>query len=1572
MTVCLLMTGPFASFADVADVPAGDICAIIPESSEKYETATPSESEYDFATPSELGSDFEAPFELEYDLATPSESETIVLSTYCGGVEITLTADPEAFPDCDTSALSLSAEQITEDAGLKKVQKILTEQAAEEESTNASEQEILSDREPEDTSGLIEPPFEEAILSRIEELDDEEEIEEELHILELLKERFPDSDEETDTEAYSAGFADLAAFDISVLSDGGEVQPDKEVELAFSGTENVLDTESDIAVYHIIEPEELPEIAENQEQSEVTEKLEKLEQVNGEADLTVVTDHFSTYVLTEEETVGSNVHPPKDEVYNLSKAKINTRLIYSQPGDYYLTGSTNHVVVQISGNGVRLHLDNVSITTGALSNIGKATASIVIDNFDGECEIITAGGSENTVDGYLGQPAILKNGIKSRLIFSTDEPDNPGYLYAAPSRLMSTVAIGSDRGSRDSMKKQTTGNIVFNSGRVTAVSYSAAGIGGAKWYNVDGITINGGTVKAYGGASEEGAFSAVAGAGIGTTSGPNHDECGLCDNITINGGNVYAKGGKMAEPESQNLPYTAAGIGGGMYGDVGNITITGGYIKAEGAFFETRKGTENNGASGIGGGGYCMPAVNHVPEVKGTITITGGEIDAYGRARSPGIGAAANKGSIVITGGFVKAHSDDITGIYANNMTITGGTIHGANCNITSTVSGGSVVSGNPVKGDRKLTTIGFADYYGEIKEEAVLKTGITGLSEPYGLKDVIAQDGKLYFYLPDGAAVTSVTLMVDETPRLYTGHIEAGNEGILGIGTQLRLARSPYAAAEGSAAAEYGSNQIRDFNPVIPAAGEVLLGYDSPEGIRVLDADGKLAASAGSYTDAAGCWIRNDSEITLTAKIIPSLIHIKYDANVPESTAGTAQGSMPYNEYQYDASVTLAANAYKLQGYSFTGWNTKKDGSGTSYADRAVLSGIPAEAEDFVLYAQWQAKTYTVSFASGGGSGTMEPQTLTYDRPESLNTCTFTKSGSVFVGWQKTALGASAIADGADVVNICSYNSVSDSIGDVTLTAVWEEPGDGLIVITEDDTYVPGFEGRIRLYDGSSFYNCFSEVTNGFYRCSSGVPAGNYGVYLYTDGDNAGLCLYTGKDITIGGGAGSFVMLNYYSVEAESDFGAKAYISPAGVGTASADSYYGGTPDSSGHLTGAKVIRGGTVETDLDETTAVPERDFYRWESLESDPEGWQSGIPTEAFSKKARFEIRGKTRMRALSQGYSYMISFDKNKPAGADADVTGTVPNQRMIAGEKASLIPATYALKGYSQDSWNDRQDGSGNVYYGGEMVSFDPGKGGTAVLYAHWTPIRYSVKYSANGGSGSMRSSGFTYGTEGKLNACSYHRDGYVFLNWNTDPSGSGTSYSDGETVKNLCDSEGRTLTLYAQWGREKVSIRYLPGDGEGESVTQNAEWGSTVTLNRCGFTRTGYTFIGWKADAEGSGEIYQAGQKIRADRDMTFTAQWKRNNSRAGNGSSQGSPNMWLKWNGDWYYYSSGTPIRGRWAYLYNPYADVAKGEEPYAWFYFDPDGRMRTGWFLWTDGRWYYLNPVRDNTYGAWINNNR
>ncbi|WP_312124592.1 InlB B-repeat-containing protein [Lysinibacillus boronitolerans] len=137
------------------------------------------------------------------------------------------------------------------------------------------------------------------------------------------------------------------------------------------------------------------------------------------------------------------------------------------------------------------------------------------------------------------------------------------------------------------------------------------------------------------------------------------------------------------------------------------------------------------------------------------------------------------------------------------------------------------------------------------------------------------------------------------------------------------------------------------------------------------------------------------DQGISSTAKIISPLTYtVLYDGN--GSTGGTVpQDSTMYNQ---NDDVTVVANDGNLvkTGYSFIGWNTKADGTGTSYLPNATFK---IATENITLFARWEINQYTVSFDVDGGSA-VSNQTVAHGEKASQPTPAPTKAGHTFDGW--------------------------------------------------------------------------------------------------------------------------------------------------------------------------------------------------------------------------------------------------------------------------------------------------------------------------------------------------------------------------------------------------------------------------------------------------------------------------------------------------------------------------------------------------------------------------------------------
>ena len=104
---------------------------------------------------------------------------------------------------------------------------------------------------------------------------------------------------------------------------------------------------------------------------------------------------------------------------------------------------------------------------------------------------------------------------------------------------------------------------------------------------------------------------------------------------------------------------------------------------------------------------------------------------------------------------------------------------------------------------------------------------------------------------------------------------------------------------------------------------------------------------------------VSKDAEYTAEYNEIKRVFHtVAFDANGGE-------GTMDAQRLEEGYETGLTANAFSCTGHTFTGWNTVADGSGTAYADQAVLTGL---TEDITLYAQWQINTYKVTWMGDNG----------------------------------------------------------------------------------------------------------------------------------------------------------------------------------------------------------------------------------------------------------------------------------------------------------------------------------------------------------------------------------------------------------------------------------------------------------------------------------------------------------------------------------------------------------------------------------------------------------------------------
>ncbi|MGD0277485.1 MAG: InlB B-repeat-containing protein, partial [Syntrophales bacterium] len=127
----------------------------------------------------------------------------------------------------------------------------------------------------------------------------------------------------------------------------------------------------------------------------------------------------------------------------------------------------------------------------------------------------------------------------------------------------------------------------------------------------------------------------------------------------------------------------------------------------------------------------------------------------------------------------------------------------------------------------------------------------------------------------------------------------------------------------------------------------------------------------------------------------------------------GATGGSPPTDPTNYAQGqvITVLGNPGNLvkTNFTFAGWNTASDGSGTNYAQGQQFK---MGSSNVILYAKWTANsipTYTVTYNGNGNTGGTVPiDTTNYEQGQTVtvqgNTGNLVKTGYSFTGWTTLA----------------------------------------------------------------------------------------------------------------------------------------------------------------------------------------------------------------------------------------------------------------------------------------------------------------------------------------------------------------------------------------------------------------------------------------------------------------------------------------------------------------------------------------------------------------------------------------
>jgi hypothetical protein len=168
-----------------------------------------------------------------------------------------------------------------------------------------------------------------------------------------------------------------------------------------------------------------------------------------------------------------------------------------------------------------------------------------------------------------------------------------------------------------------------------------------------------------------------------------------------------------------------------------------------------------------------------------------------------------------------------------------------------------------------------------------------------------------------------------------------------------------------------------------------------------------------------------------------------------------------------------------------------------------------------------------------------------------------------------------------------------------------------------------------------------------------------------------------------------------------------------------------------------------------------------------------------------KASGNVKKPTGSVTKQTAKTYSVTYNANGGSGTTAAQTKTHGTALTLRSNGFT------APTGYKFVNWNTKANGTGTSYAAGASYTSNS----ALTLYAQWTVLTYSVTYNANGGSGTTSAQTKTYGVNLTLRNNGFTAPtGKNFKTWNTNSSGTGTSYAAGATY-----TSNAALSLYAIW-----------------------------------------------------------------------------------------------------------------------------------------------------------------------------
>ena len=580
----------------------------------------------------------------------------------------------------------------------------------------------------------------------------------------------------------------------------------------------------------------------------------------------------------------------------------------------------------------------------------------------------------------------------------------------------------------------------------------------------------------------------------------------------------------------------------------------------------------------------------------------------------------------------------------------------------------------------------------------------------------------------------------------------------------------------------------------------------------------GWYSGSFATLVGAGGASYSPTQNLTLSAKWTAIQYNVTYNSDIVVSGitySGSGDVPVDANTYTIGSTVPVLPNAQATPvtrlGYTFVGWVTNQDGTGTALNSGESLS---MGSVDVNLYPKWSANTYTVTYNLNGGTGSLTGAPTSYTvggNNVPLPSSGFTKTGFDFIGWTKTQGGTTAIS-----------NSFS-TFADVTLYAIWQ-------LKTVNYTFDDGIADKATLgitWPSDSSASFGSSIT--LPDLSGTLASVGADQYLFFGWSLSGADYAPGASYTMGESTAAFVA---------------EWVMVRDVRY----SFNGGTHSGSGNQDAVCLANNPQVCTvgqniSLRSNPSRAGYDFLGWkvqDKVTVKPGGASHIVADDEYLFYAQW------------QAIDYTISFNSVGGSNNFADATKNIGEVLTLPNPGAK---PHHSFAGWTNDSGVTLLSPNATFVVGASSEAFE----------AVWTPDQYRIVYNWQGAVGTPEADGhYTFGS-GDMTLPAQGdriRDGFNFAGWSTSPSGAIVSgfQPTADTV------------LYAQWSNGNYSLTFVPKGGAMASTSASVPRGSSVQLPTP--TRVGFVFTGWYDAATNGNKIGAGGAQVSISASGSLYAGW--------------------------------------------------------------------------------------------------